>query len=191
MKTELMIDIETLSRASNAVILSIGWCHFNLPPQDFSPSGVSINVLPLSCVERGMQIEQDTVLWWLHPGRVTALRECVQNAVELPEALRALEDAVDEWEELNGVWARSPRFDFGILTHAYEVCEMRAPWHFRQERCARTIVAELGAPCGYPKAPPRDTLLHTADGDAIYQAEALYKMFSALEGERRKANAVW
>src|SRR6478609_2831880 len=65
MKTQIMLDLETLGQKPGSVILSIGACVFDRV-------GVHerfyTRVDPQSCIDAGLQADLSTFLWWMKQG---------------------------------------------------------------------------------------------------------------------------
>lgn len=177
----IMIDIETLGRRNNAVILSIGWCGFLLRPDFKVIVSSQVNIAPQSCVNYGLTTDLDTILWWLDPDKMVALLDTLRNPVSLPEALEKLRLAAD-WESLNGVWSSSPKFDIGILENAFEACGKSVPWHYRQLRCSRTVSTVVHVTSDVVPSLPIHQRPHVAAEDAVFQARALSANIKALRG---------
>lgn len=173
----VMVDIETLATRPDARILSIGACAVeNLllqEPQEWQTFLVSI---PFESREEYF-VDRETQKWWAKQG------EDAQKALQIlagPDTAFALE-SFNDWLECIGfqkqnsytdmtdtIWANPPSFDLTILDHAYRVEEIDKPWHFRQERCIRTVWNDFRDGVR-PLTPHRNLVKHRADDDAIRQ----------------------
>lgn len=72
------------------------------------------------------------------------------------------------------VWANSPTFDCVILRNWFDEFDMKAPWHYRQERCVRTIYAIANSLTGIDVgAGYSESGAHDANVDARNQARAV------------------
>jgi len=159
-----MIDLETMGSGSNAAIVAIGAVKFDKR----GTREIFYKTIKLeSSVSFGLDIDADTVMWWLK-----------QN----DEARRALTE--EEGETLNFalscfntwvgddpiVWGNGSDFDNVILANAYKktAVQKELPWKFWNNRCYRTM-----------KSLYRDVKMerkgthHNALDDAISQAEHL------------------
>jgi hypothetical protein len=157
-----MIDIETLGRDPGAAICAIGAVRFDLEHGVTDELFISVDIS--SCQSYGLDIEAETLLWWLQQG--PDAREQLAGGESLTDALRTLGQFVGDSEE---VWANSPAFDCAILRAAYDAVGWDAPWQYWEERDYRTLRETL------PQWPDREqeTTEHDGLDDARYQAECL------------------
>lgn len=181
----IMIDIETMGGAPTGAIFSIGWCEFPLPLEEPEPYAVTnINVFLESSIGAGMTTDTSTEDFWRRPENAEALEACRAIPMTLPRALAVMAREVP-WKEMLGVWSRAPAFDFSILNHAFGCCKMDVPWHFRQQRCQRTVLALCGQLGLTPSVPKRAGPKHTASGDAEFEAHCLAATFAEIQGQMR------
>lgn len=168
---DVMIDLETLGVKPGSVLLSIGAYRFNLNAGTIDmdrPFYRKINAADQQ--RRGMTINGETVAWWLTQSRDAQLA-AISDAALLPTVLVEF----DKWWAEGGCerpWGNGVAFDCGLLSAAYEACEMKAPWKFWNERCFRTIKAH------YPSV-KRDEVAgtkHNAKDDALAQVQHLMKI---------------
>lgn len=155
-----MLDIETLDTGPNAVVTSIGIAIFTL---EKGVTEVMHCQLDYTTDIEGT-ISPSTLRWWL--------QQC-------PEAQRELHGETsiqDALTMVNGilrgcdtVWANAPTFDCTILRNLYRRHKAREPWHFRNERCCRTLYA-IGLRFGIGGV-HREGTRHNALDDAIHQAQ--------------------
>jgi len=165
MINNVMVDLETMSTASNAAIISIGAVHFN---KDGTLADEFYTVVDLqSSMNEGLIIDGSTVTFWL--GQSDAARnELLFNSFGIRDALLSFsgwigDDAI--------VWGNGAAFDNVILKNAYEACDFKTPWKFYNDRCYRTIKNI------YPDIDvPFDGVEHCAVDDARYQARRLIKI---------------
>lgn len=153
--TDVMVDLETLSTAPTAAILSIGAVAFELtgdgPIRRISPSGVELesrryefyaNVMLDS---RNSKVDDGTLRWWL--GQSEAARARLSTPEPLWPSV-AIAD-FENWLERLGVgdefriWGHGANFDIPILEHAFG---RRVPWRYNAARDTRTLFHIAGAP---------------------------------------------
>jgi hypothetical protein len=144
--THFMIDIETLSTAPDAVIVSAACVKFN--PEDGQAAKELYRVIdPSSCVKVGGTINPETVKWWLCQSEDARLA--------IAQAECSIEDFLVELNMFIGhqaaddnmirVWAKPPSFDCVILRGYYDrVGECDPAWSFREERDVRTLIDFAG-----------------------------------------------
>jgi DNA polymerase III epsilon subunit-like protein len=138
--TDVMIDIETLSTQSNALILTIGAVKFNrtteLPSLENCETFYKrINIE--SCKVLGMHIDPSTENWWSIQDKKTRY-EAIENPDRYP-----IKDVLKEFSKWykgsKYIWGHGDDFDCVILTNAYKACKMKVPWQFWNTRDTRTI----------------------------------------------------
>ena len=123
-----MLDLETLSTAPNAVILTIGAVRFSR--QDSSPSLDSTDnfyrrIDTRSCVDVGMHICLETQSWWEKQDVQARNEAFVHEDLPLVQALKEF----SEW--FGGtlhLWSHGSSFDCVILEQAYKACGLKTPW---------------------------------------------------------------
>lgn len=170
-----MLDIETLGAAPDGALIQVGAVVFNLP------SGTQYDHFSESVEPEG-KIDASTVDFWIqHPDLYQRIREAFPgNTAQVLMRLAAWW----KWRDLEGVWTNAPLFDFAILRHHYARVGIPCPWHYRQERCSRTIFW-LAAQHGPLNLPERSGTHHSAVDDASYQAQVLAYLLSVIRGGER------
>ena len=167
----IMLDLETMGKGSNAAIIAIGAVRFD-------DDGIVSNFYEVvdlqSSVDCGMTIDASTVMWWLKQS--DSARSAItdaNNVLSLTVALRRFsawmgDDAV--------VWGNGSDFDNVILSNAYKCCDLKQPWKYHNNRCYRTL-KNL-----YPDITlDRQGVHHHALDDASYQALHLIKILKAYK----------
>lgn len=136
----LMIDIETLSTKSNAVILSIAAVNFDLDTGligDNFYKKIDIQ----SCLDIGLHIDGDTLKWWLNQNTDT-LKEAIAEAEHVGVVLVEFISFVKNLQQDKlCVWGNSARFDLGLLENTLNKSGFLLPWKHYNERDVRTLVA--------------------------------------------------
>lgn len=124
----IMLDIETLGKSEDAVILEITAVYFKINSinQRFHQK---IKVFDQLC---NRSIDPDTIKWWQNQ----VFTPTLDGSCSLEEALILLNKW---WPDAQTVWANSPSFDCNILEHAYKQYGLQCPWSYRQERDLRTL----------------------------------------------------
>ncbi len=179
---ELMIDLETMGVSPNGAIVAIGAAFFNMETGEVG-STFDIPVNLESSQELGMEIHASTVLWWFRQSTEAIALWNTDKALTLP---RALEEFIG-WYERNsftktGVWANAPTFDLDIMRTAFRLAGMGAPWHFKQERCVRTLV-QMSRDVGFnPRAAEQKGVEHGALDDCLHQIEYCCAAWRAIRG---------
>lgn len=132
---KIMLDLETLSTSSNAMIMSIGAVVFD-------ETGLSaefhrkINIeLDNQC---GAEISASTVCWWAQQSEQA--REIFINSVD--EFLPTLMDFsafLDHYAPNAEIFGNGADFDNVILANAYRRAGLIQPWGKYKNRCYRTL----------------------------------------------------
>lgn len=168
-QVNVMVDLETMARATNSAICSIGAVKFTFEEGIIDTFYCTVDAA--DCKKNGLVIEQGVVDWWKKQPR------------EVLEMLRkdnlSLRDALTKFSQWYGTkslptWGNSVAFDNVILQSAYEAVEMNRPWKHWEDRCYRTmkniIVVEPDA---------RDGNHHNALDDAVFQTKHLLKIMGS------------
>jgi len=181
--TQVMIDIETMSTASDAAIISIGAVKFNTMGE--VREAFSVNVSLQSSIDLGLRVDGATVYWWLVQSEAARLA-LTESKVSISAALVSLSNWLGKDSKHIKVWSNGADFDLPILTTAYKLADIKLPWAYRNTRCYRTLKSLY--PCLDSSFPVTDKAkkakkareelaelpkytAHTALGDAYMQAE--------------------
>lgn len=169
-----MIDIETLGTTPGCVVLSIGAC-------EFSEKGIGkqfyTSIKPESCVEWGLTIDPNTVLWWFDQSQDARDFITKGKHVDLDIALAEFRAAF-KWKGKN-VWCNGANFDFPILTAAHKAIGVSVPWEYWAINDYRTIKNIAGRDL-FDACKVEAVVAHNALSDAVAQAETLLKMAKHL-----------
>ena len=185
MTKHFMIDIETLSTAVNAVVLSVGAVEFD--PITGEIKRKFYYELDLS-EQNGRHISASTVQWWF--------KQCVENqknidlmvkenkwknGVEfvlhrLKDFIWGFESFLAGTEKRNegykkiALWACDPDFDLAILANLYEEHNLPVPWKYSEPKSVRTVrlLSQLKN-----IEMPKDEASHNALEDCIRQAKEI------------------
>jgi len=165
----VMIDIETLGLDIGSSIISIGAVKF-----DETGLGEELyrNVDLMSCEAVGLEIDAETLDWWLH--QPVEVQGQLTDGVTITTALNDLAVFIDEEDEPE-IWANSPSFDCEMLEHAYDAVGLDVPWSFYHERDFRTL-KELPVTVDVDQ----DGNEHDALDDARYQARVASEILAVI-----------
>jgi len=168
-KVDIMLDLETLGTDPDAVILSIGAVAFDKE----IISEFSTNIQIQSCLDAGLSVTGDTILWWLKQSEAT--RKEIYETPAQP-LISALEDFATWYNQFSvkTIWGNGVAFDNVILRTAFNKVGTNCPWMFWQDRCFRTEKA-VNSPLSNFK-PSFKFTAHKALDDAKWQAEYLIKL---------------
>lgn len=147
----IMVDIETLSTAVNAAVLSIGAVEFD--PMSGKIERGFYRELDLSA-QKNRHIDASTVQWWV--------KQCLVNTdniafltkpdshkntltfvlFELGSFITGNEDNYVEraegYEKI-ALWACDPDFDIAILADLYKEHNLPTPWKYSEPKSVRTV----------------------------------------------------
>lgn len=196
-KENLMIDIETLSTATNAHILSIGMCDFSLEEGVSQYQGLK-KMYQIGLQEQGRKIDVDTLAFWLKQPKKLFKQQCKVMG-SLQDALKELVDEINLTREIHfgsiqdkdiNIWCNGASFDFAILKDAFAQYNIPVPWKYYQENCMRSIKAIFNAHIdGQIKQEVEERLkkkcivmeAHSALSDAMWQAEYVSAAISKIK----------
>lgn len=170
----VMIDLETMSTAKTAAILSIGAVEFEIEGEVVLSEFLQ-NVELSSCIHLGMHTMQDTLDWWAKDSQKEARDSLTKDAVEIDKALVKFLDWIADAEGIIP-WANGATFDLPIFENAFKLCRRPIPWKFYNESCYRTLKRL------YPGVlVARTGMKHNALDDARYQAQHLMRILNSLK----------
>ncbi len=134
-----MIDLETLSTKTNAVICSIGVVEFDIFTGECTREFYrTINLQ--SCLDLGLEVEGNTLIWWLTQSTLAKEETYKKNSTGLNSVLQELNIFLPKKYTTFYVWGNGSSFDLGILSNAYNKCGKEIPWKFWNERDVRTLL---------------------------------------------------
>lgn len=187
MSKHFMVDIETLSTAVNAVVLSIGAVEFNIFTGAIKREFYCELRLDM---QRDRHIAGDTVQWWIKQltennatnifTKANAEKKAPNEAVfALAEFFKSRAYGVTSPEEYENieVWACDPDFDLAILSNLYGELNLPVPWKFwntRSVRTARMLNKIVGI------VVPQVVVTHNALEDCKRQVEEVSALLSTL-----------
>jgi hypothetical protein len=161
----IMLDLETWGTGNKAVIVSLGACKFT---EDQIVDQFHVGIDPASCQAFGLEIEADTVLWWMSPDRREALDDWLKlERVDLASALLGFEMWAKSGPGILSIWGNGSTFDNVILRSAYAATGQEYPVRFWQDACYRTVKNRTAV------AMQRVGTHHNALDDAVSQATHL------------------
>lgn len=187
----VMLDLETLSTRSNAVILSIGAVKFDLKKVETvdeikaDPNRTFYaNVHIGSQISAGLHIDPDTIAWWQKQS--DEARHAVFRGADfmLPMALMDFTNWLGS-DDGDFLWGNGANFDNVILESAYQANGSMFPFKYNAHRCYRTIkeLYRLRFPESFEalrKEKIEGLVSHHALDDAIYQTIKLQQIMDHL-----------
>jgi exodeoxyribonuclease VIII len=144
MKNNIMIDIETLGRSHNAVIVQIAAVQFDPLTGEMGSEFLCFIDAENAQKHHNRKIDASTAIWWLKQSD-EARKAVFENAERLTlfDAMLELRGFIDIIiaENLDDViiWGNSPSFDLEILKSSFNTCGINNKWEYYNERDFRTI----------------------------------------------------
>jgi hypothetical protein len=165
------IDLETMSTAPNAAIVSIGAVFFtekDIVDTLYTP--VSLQ----SCLDAGLHNSATTELWWSNQSPEARAAWEVENPPSLLDALSKLNAfmCLHASKKQMYPWGNGADFDLVILKSAFDVIGCDTPWPFYNQMCFRAVKNLFKD----VMAPPKIGTNHNALDDAINQTKHLQKI---------------
>jgi hypothetical protein len=101
-----------------------------------------VRIDPADCQRFGLEIEAETVKWWMHNDRQAARDQLdTMGEVDLYAAL----DGYAMWvrqtpaDQLGSAWSNGSNFDNARLKEIYRILGLDWPFSYKQEECYRTM----------------------------------------------------
>lgn len=160
---DCMLDLETLGRTADAVIIQIGLCRFDIRTGE-RDEGFEVNIDLEDSIRQGFRLEGPTIEWWLRQSREA--RESVIAHPKYPVKV-ALRKAQQYMKGADTLWSHAT-FDAPILSYHFNRMKVKQPIHYRGHRDIRTLVALTGFKRQDIKSDP-GSVKHTALADCITQ----------------------
>lgn len=162
----IMLDLETMSLAPNAALVSIGAVRMTVRGESGAVFHRSIALQ--SSVEAGLRIDPGTVMWWMQQDDRARSALMIQPR-PLVEVLRDFADwiapqAMSDAQPL--LWGNGAAADNVWLAEAYRAVGLPRPWTHKGDRCYRTFRAFHRD----VEDPPPNPVEHDALQDALWQA---------------------
>jgi hypothetical protein len=183
-----MIDLETLSTRTDAVMLSIGAVVFTADQDEHGYPRKQFYALPNlhSQQKVGLHIEPNTLRWWLKQSNEARSEFDMDDnkLISIQEVLMKLTQFI--WDHKpRRIWSHGATFDLPILAMAYAKCRMDCPIRYWDARDTRTLFDLLGEPkngtLGQLLKPSGETI-HNAVIDCENQANAVNYAWRKLKG---------
>ena len=179
---EMMLDLETMDTEPSAVVLSIGAVIFET---SMGEEGLVwkanyqnfMRVLEIdSQLARGRTISQSTLLWWMRQDADARDEAFAPDRRPVPSVLNEFEEFARTGHVLgvNAYWASPSTFDFPIWESLSKMEGIEEPWHYRQVRDVRTMVAEASySATSHEPTVPIHGKAHMPVTDCLWQIDLL------------------
>lgn len=133
----IMFNLKTLGTHAGCTVLSIGGIRFD---EISLGKTFYVEISQKSCEKHGLRVDTSTVAWWAEQNDTVKglISQTKEHGYDLTVALIIFSDWVQRGEPAY-IWSNCPSFDCAILADCYRRTGLSAPWHFRDERCYRTL----------------------------------------------------
>jgi hypothetical protein len=168
-----MIDLETMGTSCISAIMSIGAVSFTLSSgkiNELYHTGVDLK----SCASANMDINADTILWWLKQSKENQERLLSLKTKSLKDSLIGLFDSFNGLNKYTTcVWSHGSNFDTVIIENACKLVGVPVWWEYKNIRDTRTVFDVFG----YKYIAKGE---HDALRDAKNQAEAIIHVLNGV-----------
>jgi exodeoxyribonuclease VIII len=167
---DVMVDIETFSTGRDAVIASVGAVRFDLDTGEIG-EGFYMNIDTETQEELGFNKDPATIQWWSEQCQEARDALLSPAPVHINVFAEAFAMFCKKGKGCN-LWGNGSNFDNRVLREAYTLLEVKCPWHYRNDRDVRTLVA-LGRSLGIntKSKQPFEGTVHNALDDAKHQVK--------------------
>lgn len=195
----VMIDLETMSSNSDAVIASIGAVYFDLDTGEMGDEFYA--KVDLSKQDGRRRFSGLTVAWWLQQPDEARKALAREGEGLTPTEVCKYFTGFYKRHKARHLWSHAT-FDAVVLRSFYEEFSKdaptsrygKAPWHYREARDIRTLNA-IAHSLGYKVSPDEgstdrvvidDLIPHNALGDAKRQAIYVSEMYKFIKNVRKE-----
>jgi hypothetical protein len=138
--SEVMLDLETYSVNSNAIIMTIGAIKFTRTKNIYSLEECDTfyrRITFESSQALGLHSNPDTVQWWSEQSEEA--RYEIETPIDRIPIQQALQEFTIWLQYPRKIWSHGTIFDCIILQNSYQACNMPVPWNFYDVRDTRTL----------------------------------------------------
>lgn len=180
---DCMLDLETLGRDADTVVLQIGLLRFDIETGEIDDEGFEVNIDILDSLRQGFKVDGSTIEWWFNQSNEA--RESVISKPKFPVKV-ALQKAAKYMKGCNTLWSHAT-FDAPILAYHFRKMMVKMPIHYRGHRDIRTLVHLAGLSknefefykLGKPGQDPGPR--HTALADCRTQVEYCHECWKRIK----------
>ena len=187
---QVMIDIETLGKTPESVVLSVGAAVMDM--ETFAIVDKKYWVMDLKEQKNRRSIDAETVMWWMQQSddARAAFRNLIPNtnAITFKDELQALFNQYNT----KTVWANGTNFDIPILSNYIYSYFMGpgdevdlVPWNYRWQdmRSLATVMASV-MPYNSTFYSQHASVAHNALDDAVRQAEYVLQCLKWINSKK-------
>lgn len=174
------IDLETLDTRPSAAVVSVGLAAFTVTGGLIGSYYGVFETKPQTT--DGRTRSKDTMAWWEE--QPEDVRSVLTDPAAVPPVtgLRHVDSFFSRFQNntycIEGVWGFGSDFDNATLIDMFATYSIELPWHYKANRCGRTLVGLVNVP-----KPPSKGTHHNALDDAVWQAEWFRAALHRLEAK--------
>jgi len=162
---QIMIDLETMGTSCIAAPMSIGAVRFKLTGEIETLCHIGVDLD--SCMRAGMDVDANTVMWWLGQSKENQDKVLALKKLPLKDALSMLFNTFHGMNKYTTcVWSHGSVFDIVIIENACKLVGIPIWWKYNSIRDTRTAFDVVNY--NYKSKGGHDAL-----EDAMSQAEAV------------------
>lgn len=188
----IMVDLETLSTDSNAIILTIGAIPFGPDGTHIVDKGCyfyeRVNLYSYNRFKNNeFHLNWGTLIWWLEQDP-EPLRDAFLAEPRYPiwtvmqDFLNWINIICKSFGDMKvNIWSHGKDFDVVVLQNAFKICNVDCPWDYWDTRDTRTIYALAGVETMNISMPP-GFKAHDAIGDCLKQIEGIRLAYNRING---------
>lgn len=140
---DVMIDLETCGTCPNTMILTIGAIAFNPYTGEVlgEPYYDKINLDSYRAYTPGFTFDGNTLAWWMSQPDEARLEAFTGERHELADVLTSFIEwcqNVSKGKNIR-IWSHGASFDVPIISYAFAMLGLEAPWKFWDVRDTRTL----------------------------------------------------
>lgn len=177
---DVMLDLETLGSVPGSAIVMIGAIEFDRNTGKIGKSFYQ-KIQLSSCVDAGLIIDPNTVLWWL--GQNDEARKAMASRTGeggLKETLLAFTFWFLSVPDRK-IWGNGGGFDQPMLKVAYDKFGLPVPWKYNAERDVRTLVDIMP---GVMEKTKRVGALHDPIADCVHQIKYVCGILAKIKKKK-------
>lgn len=183
----IMLDLETFATDWRAAIASIGAVVFDIQTGEIGNT-FKINISFWSNWLNGRTINNGTLNWWANQSEEAQAALADPASTNFITGIHEFAAWVQAQHKDPLVWGNGVLFDNLIIRTAFQDVGIPCPWHFRNDRDVRTLVA-MGKQFGEnaKNNSSREGLVHHDPlSDCIYQVRYCSSIWRHLKSETNK-----
>lgn len=187
MRTDVMVDIETLGTKEGATIFQIAAVSFDITTGETLDS---INLIGDISKYETLTVDGSTLKWWLDTDKELLHRLLSEGTLSDVELFTQFHEWLTSRGDMKSVylWGNGILFDNAKLQHAFTSVGLRYPIGYKNDRDVRTILELASHKSGIPENDLRnevvreDERLHDAYDDTNRQIRLVRKCYEILIG---------